>query len=113
MRTELTVQDIVQSGLNPAYVAADATNDMMFKNDGKTFLHVKNAGAGAVNVTIVSVPDVFGRSGDVVVNISAGAERMIGVFKDFLFNQKSGADVNKIYVNFDVDASVTVAAIKI
>lgn len=113
-RVDIVVQTVSQSGLSPTYAAADAANDMMFLNDGQTFLHVKNGGAGAVAVTVVSVPDPYGRLGNVVVNIPAAGERIIGTFKGFLFNQNPGSiDVGKIYVDFDVATTVTVAALKI
>jgi hypothetical protein len=113
-RTEITVQNVSKAGLAPTYAAADAANDMMFKNDGHTVLHVKNGGAGAISVTVVSIADPYGRLGDVVVSVPAAGERIIGVFKDFLFNQKPGStNAGKIHVDFDVDTSVTVAALKI
>lgn len=113
-RTEITVQDVNKTGLSPTYAAADATNAMMFKNDGHTILHVKNGGAGAVSVTVVSIEDPYDRLGDVVVSVPAAGERVIGVFKGFLFNQKPGsANAGKIHVDFDIATTVTVAALKI
>lgn len=111
-RTSLTVQDSTEAGIIPSYAAADATNDMMFINDGKTALHVKNGGAGAVNVTIVSVPCSHGRTADKVVNITAGAEKIIGPFDVDLFNQRT-TNAGKVHVDFDADTSVTLAAIKL
>ena len=112
-RTALSVQSSSKSGLSATYSAADATNGMLFTNDGGIFLHVKNGGAGSINVTITSVPCSHGRTEDQIVSIGAGADEFIGPFKKELFNQKSGTDVGKVYVDFDIDTSVTLAAIKL
>lgn len=113
-RTEITIQDVDKTGLSPTYAAADSANGMMFKNDGHTVLHIKNGGTGAVSVTVASIADPYDRLGDVVVSVPATSERIIGVFRDFLFNQKPGStNAGKIHVDFDVDTTVTVAALKI
>lgn len=113
-RTEITVQDVNKIGLSPTYAAADSANGMMFKNDGHTVLHIKNGGAGAVSVTVASIADPYDRLGDVVVSVPATSELIIGVFRDFLFNQKPGStNAGKIHVDFDVGTTVTVAALKI
>jgi hypothetical protein len=111
-RTEITVQDSNQSGITPSYVAADSVNGMMFVNDGKTLLHVKNGDAAAKTVTITSVPDFYGRSGDLTISVAAGSEKIMGPYETHLFNQ-SGTNLGKVYVDFDADTSVTLTAIKL
>lgn len=107
-RTDLAVQQIDADGLTPAYTAAIADGHA-FPNDVGTFVHVKNGGAGAVNVT---VPTPSTRDGlavaDRTVTVAAGAEAMIGPFPSRTYDQADG----KVHVDYDVVTSVTVAVLK-
>lgn len=108
-RTDLTVQTIVSEGLAPTYAAAN-TDGNAFLNGGRTFLHVKNASAAAVTVTVVTPLTVNGRVvADDVISVPAGGERFVGAFPPALFNN-TGVDANKVHVNYSAVASVTVAA---
>jgi hypothetical protein len=107
-RTAISVVDAVKTGAVKAYVAADSVNGMEFLNAGEEILEVKNGGASALTVTIISVPCSHGRTGDLSIVVAAGAEVAIGPFEDFLFNQSNG----KVNVGFSASASVTVAVVK-
>lgn len=110
-RTAIAVQEIQFLGSGAiAFTAADATNGMMFPNDGRTVLLIKNGGAGAITVTVTSVPDEYGRTGDLIISVAAGEERIVGPLRPALFNQRSGADQGTVYVGFSAATSVTVAA---
>lgn len=99
----LVVASIVLAGLNPAYVAAAGGGDT-FVNDGDTYLHVKNGGGGAIDVTVDSVALCsHGFDHNVVVNIPAGQERIIGPFAPARF----GANCSVTYSGV---ATVTVQA---
>lgn len=101
---QITVQKITLSGLDPAFVAADAAGDS-FANDGKTVLHVKNGSAGAITVTINSERACsFGFDHDAEVSVPAGGERVIGPF----YPSRFGTTVTTSY---SAVASVTVAAV--
>lgn len=105
---ELAVQQITRSGLNPAFTAAAGGGDT-FDNDGATYLHVKNGGAGAITVTINSQkPCDQGFDHDITVNVPAGGERIIGPFPRDRFNNDSG----EVAVSYSGVTSVTVAAVK-
>jgi hypothetical protein len=109
-RTDLADQTISIAGLAPAYEAANVDGNA-FLNRGKTFLHVKNASAGAVTATLVTPVTVSGRAvADDAVSIPAGGERMIGPFNPSLYNN-TGADANKVHVDYSAAASVTAAAV--
>ena len=83
----LAEQQIVYTGLAPAYVAAAAGGDT-FANDGsgRQFLHVKNAdGVATRTVTVSAVVATTNKSGfnpldvdDIVVVVPISGERMIG-----------------------------------
>lgn len=94
------------------YSAVDAVNGNMFVNNGKCELRVKNGSGVSVTVTVVSVPDEHGRSGDIVNPIAAGAEEVFGLLDPALFNQRSG-DVGYVHVTFSAGASVTAAVVQL
>ena len=93
------------------YAAVDAANGNTIVNNGKVSIRVKNASGVSVTVTVVSVPDEHGRSGDIVQAIAAGAEYVFGLLDPALFNQRSG-DVGQVHVTFSAGTSVTMAAIQ-
>jgi len=117
-RTVLTVQDIVRTGLNPTFVSGDATNDHSFDNEGhNVFLYVKTTGTAA-DVTIITPNLVDGLAiGDLVVNMPATGERIIGPFPKALYDTidtDPDPDIDPaIFVDLDVDTGLTLAAIRL
>lgn len=112
----LTVQNLATTGsLNPSYAAADVAGDVM-PNDGKTVLHVKNAGVGSINVTItaqVASRDAGPGYGtytraDLVVAVPNGGERIIGPLPKIAFNNAQG----QAAIAYSGVTSVTVAALR-
>lgn len=81
-------------------VAADATNDHEMINDGRTFLLFQNTVAGATSATIVSVPDEYGRLGDITVTIptynsaTQNSVTVAGPFRQQHWNQGNGTKMN-------------------
>ena len=76
--TLLTVQNIVRTGLTPAYTAVTASDT--FLPDQNTFIHVKNAG-GSPDVCVIAVlqgdpPGLV--ISDNSVSVTNAQERMIG-----------------------------------
>lgn len=104
--------------VNPAsaaavtYAAVDGANGNTIVNNGKVAIRVKNGSGVSVTVTVVSVPDSNGRTGDIVAVIPAGAEYAFGLLDPSLFNQRSG-DVGQVHVTFSAGASVTMAAVQL
>lgn len=113
-RTNLAVQEIARSGLTPSFTAAEADGHSV-SNDGRTFIEVKNTNAGAIDVTIVTPGTVDGLAvGDRVVEIPLTVgDKMIGPFTPSVYNQISGTDKDKVYVNFSAVVDVTVAAVRL
>lgn len=106
----LTAQTVLTSGLQPTYVGASAGGDTFANSDERNYLHIKNASASAVNVTINSItPCNHGFDHDIVVSIPAGGERMIGTFAVNRFNNDQGV----VSITYSAVASVTVAVIRI
>lgn len=107
---DLTILDIVRTGLQPAMAACAAGGDS-FTNGGKTFLLVNNADAAPHDLTLNSQKACDqGFDHDINVSVPAGEERLIGPFPANRFN-----DVNdKVQISYpggDV-TSLTIAAIK-
>lgn len=109
----LTVQRIVESGLNATYSAAAALGDT-FVNDSseRIFLHVKNGDASSKTITIA--PEVSSKSvagfgtmtkATISVAIAAGQDRFIGPFPRGAFGNPD--------IQYSAVTSVTVAVIRV
>lgn len=104
----LALQRITQSGLAPAFAAADAAGDR-FQPGDDVKLHVKNASAAAVTATVNSqkVCDQ-GVDHDLAVSVPAGGERVIGPLPANRFADPADGLVK---VTYSAVTSVTVAAL--
>lgn len=109
-RTALTVTDLsVNSELNPiSYDTGDATNNHVLNNDGRTVLVMKNDTGAAVTVTVSSVADEAGRTGDISVSVANGDEMFVLPLPPRWWNQGGTADVH-----IDVDGGIKIAALSI
>jgi hypothetical protein len=107
----LTVQTILNTGILPTYAAAAAAGDS-FVNNGRTFLHVKNANGGtARTVTINSLVNCSqGFDHDLTISVTASSEKMIGPFEMSRFNNTASSSVTATYSS---EADLTVAAISL
>lgn len=104
----LALQQITQSGLAPAFVAAAAGGDSLQPGDSVK-LHVKNGGAGSVTVTVNSQRKCDqGVDHDLAVAIAAGAEAIIGPLPANRFADPADGLVK---VTYSAVTSVTVAAL--
>lgn len=101
-RTSIAIQSIPRNGgAQLVSVTPDAANGNSFTNDGKTELIVHNGDAAPHTVTVRSVNDPYGRTGDVAVPVAAGERAFLGPFEQNLFNQADGT------VNVDWTASTS------
>lgn len=113
--TTLTVQKIVNTGLEPAYAAANADGSYV-PNNGRVFLHVKNGSVDTpCTVTIVTPYKVDGldiADREVVVPFpdagppAESGERLIPLGSPEIYGSQT-------LVQFDVVADVTIAAIQL
>ena len=112
-RTNLTVQEIELEGLAPSFEAFNADGEMI-TNDGQTFIEVKNTG-DEKTITVVTPLEVSGLAvTDLTVTIPATTgDKMIGPFPRAHFNQQSGDDKGKVYINVSDETAVTIAAFKL
>ncbi len=114
-RTVLTLQEIVRTGLEVTYAAADSTNDHSFDNAGQDiFLHVIN-GAVVCNVTIITPQTIDGLAvADPIINIPATEDRFIGPFRNDLYGQAEpdAGFAKSVFIDLDDDSNVTIAALQ-
>lgn len=107
---ELAVQQILATGYEPTYAAADVEGDT-FPWAARAFIHAKNGDASSHTVTVVSqyaatpgiAPD------DIEVAIPAGEERMIGPLRGEFFRNTDGS----VEITYDAVTSVTVAVLTV
>lgn len=112
-RASQNTQQVVRTGLNPAYTAVTADGDII--DVGAVALHVKNGGAGACTVTVQTPLQVDGLDvSELVVSIPAGQERLIGPFSARTFGRPAEVvDAGRVYVDYSPIASVTRAVLKV
>jgi len=107
--TALTVQSMVNTGLEATYAACNADGNY-FTNNGETFLHVINGSGGDITVTVDSPTECSqGETHDIAVVVTAGEERMIGPLNQSRFNDDDG----RAQVTYSGVTSLTAAAIKL
>jgi hypothetical protein len=100
-------QDITTAGTAITYTAASAAD--RFLPADRVFMHVKNANAGSVTVTIATPGTVDSLAvGDRIISIPTTQERMIAL-PDSLYRSSDGLGD----VTFSPNASVTVAVVRI
>lgn len=87
----------------------------MFDNQaGDVKVLLTNGTGSSANVTFVTTKTVDGLAvADKVVAVAAGATVLVGSFAAGTYNQPSGADRHKVYVDFGtVDALITATYIR-
>lgn len=105
----VSTEAVSLAGLAATYNAASAGGDK-FTPGQQTFLHVKNASAGAVTATIETVGTVIGQAiADVAVSVAASEEALIGPFDPRYFAGTDGL----ASVSWSATASVTFAVVRI
>lgn len=113
-RTALAVTTLAHEGaLNPVpFVAVDNVNGNKFVNGGRETLLVRNASAGNVTVTVISVPDQAGRTGDLSVIVAAGNIAALDFLEPQWWNQRAAPDKGSVQVDFSVGASIQAAVLR-
>ncbi len=110
-RTNIPIQSMDPNGnVLITLTAGDASNDMEFLNDGRSVLMVVQGASGTPTVTVVSVADAIGRTGDIAQLMGINTTRIFGPFSPKgAWNQSSG----KINLDLDTDTNTTVAVIRL
>ncbi len=106
----VTPQDVGRTGLAPVYSTPTTTDT--FANNGRCFVHVKNASGSPINVTVTPTRSVDGLTpaGRVVAVPATTGDRMIGPFLPEDFNNP---DTGTMDVTYSSTTSVTAAIIRL
>lgn len=115
-RTSVSVIDPVSingtisaNGADITMTAGDAANGNSCALTGRLFLFVYNSDASAQTITITSVADNLGRTGDIsAYSVGAGEFALFGPFPNHGWRQTDG----KLYFTVS-DAAVKVAPVKV
>ncbi len=104
--TEIVVQDQLTHSLDEVtFVAGDAANGMIFKNNGFCKVIMRTGAGGTGDVTVVSVLSNNRRLGDVVVALGASKSYESSFFEVMLFNQGGNVDIT---IADDTDLEIAV-----
>lgn len=106
----MAVQKIVDAGTAPTLSAVTANDTAVVGSGVNTFLHVKNANAGTVTVTITDylTADNGDQMGDHVVDILTGAEAFIPLRRSYDKGDGTGAQIA-----YSPTSSVTAALVQV
>ena len=94
--------------------ASHADGHMFDNTSGDVNVILENGTGSSANVTFVTTKTVDGLAvADKVVAVAAGASVLVGRFAAGTYNQQSGADEDKVYVDFGtVDPLITATYIR-
>lgn len=117
-RDAIAVQSLGANGGSLAAVTFNAVtqaNGSYIANDGTVLVLAKNAAGGGLSrtVTVTSVADEYGRTGTITRSVADGAIAAIGLFKPSLYNQTDTGNLGKLYLDYDSDSGLTIAAISV
>lgn len=91
-------------------LAAASGDGHKFPNTGREFVVVTNDYTATVTLTIITGGQAGGIAiDDVDVSLSAGASKIVGPFNPAIFNQNSGSDAGRIYLDWSAAVTGTVA----
>lgn len=106
--SELAPQVMVSGGTEVTFEACNVDGNF-FENNGKMFIWVKNGSASVVTVNIDSPTNCnYGFAHDVAVAITAGEDRLIGVFPIARFNDAS----KHVNITYSAVTTVTIALVE-
>ena len=108
-RTALTVQDIGTSSHAITWSTIDASSDGEFLNySGRILLLCKHGPGATESITLKSVADIYGRTGDATMTCAANGTSIAGPFRPFLWNTSAGY----VYFDFADGTSLQFAAVQ-
>lgn len=114
-RTDLTVNQFARAGIaDPAGQAVTSGNGAMVANSNqKVMLRVANASGMTSTLTFTTPGTADGvlAIADLTAALLTGNTAWYGPFETGLFNQPSGADAGKIYI--DTTQNVTITAFQV
>lgn len=106
----LTVQDVTRAGVAQTYAAVAASDT--FANNGKCFVHVKNAGGSSdtVGFTAFNTVDGAAVAGKTVTVGATTGDKMIGPFPPEIYNDP---ETGLMTITHSFTTSVTIAVLRL
>lgn len=106
----ITPTQILATGIAQSLSAANGDGHK-FTNTGDDFIVVANGYTDTITLTVVTGGTVSGLDiEDVDVVVAAGQTKMVGPFETGVFNQTSGSDAGKLYLNWNSAITGTIAS---
>jgi hypothetical protein len=101
---------------NVTFTNSTTALGMYFVNALSARLLARNLDAAPKTVTVASVTDSDGRTGDIVLTVPAANGGVPGLgyagpFKADLFNQRGASDLGKVFVETSADTSLALAVV--
>lgn len=95
-------------------LTGSGASGLKFLNDGNTILVARDGGGGS-SFKVLSVPDSYGRLGDVTITINDGEDAITAQLPQSLWSQVSGStDPGYVYVDqVSVSSTIGIAAVRI
>jgi hypothetical protein len=116
-RDAITPQVVAANGGTLAaatFNAVTQANGSYFLNDGSVVLLAKNASGGASRtVTVTSAANANNRTGTITRTVANGAIAIIVPQPPRLYNQIGVGDLGKVFIDYDSDDGLTIAAISL
>jgi hypothetical protein len=105
-RTEVAAIQLTRTGVFTAETVGIADGHM-FQNAGRTFILIRNSHATLAKIVTIQTPQtILGLAvAELTVSVPALASLYIGPFPIDTFNQASGSDVGKVYVDYETPAN--------
>lgn len=109
-RAALTVTQISRAGVTETLYTADG-DGYKFSNNGYVWVKVQNDYTDTITATFVTPGTVDGLPiDDLDIVVPTSTNRLVGPFPPSQYNQPSGTDAGKVYLNFDAAVTGTVAS---
>lgn len=116
-RTLIATQKLsMNTGVStPTFTAADSANGMYYVDDGNTILVATNGDVSSKTVTVVSVADTLGRTGDVALTVPAnnGTNDGVSVFGLPTGSAWRQSGTNQINVNISAATKTQLCALQV
>lgn len=110
VRDVITPTALLDTGVTMTLAAASGDGHK-FVNNGDEIIVVTNDYTDTITMTVVTGGTAGGLAiDDVDVALAAGATKIVGPFTTSIFNQRSGSDAGRVYINWNATVTGTVAS---
>lgn len=113
-RAALTPTNVTRTGEDIATLSAANADGYAVSNDGATWFEAANSDAGTVTITVQTPRTIDGLAvAEYTITVAQNERQIFGPFPRDTFNQSSGADKGKVYVDFSAVTGLTFGAYRL